>query len=397
MTTAASPPTRPYRFDERLRMIPVDPAGLAARVAAAHPVDFAGFRRLGIALMLLGRHDEALDQLDQALDLADTPRRRITVWINLADVYRYRGEPALAELLYRRALNASRAHDPDVVSFAAHHLGKSLAEQHQREEARQLLGEALRLRVADGDPELIESTTAALEHLDEMAIELPLSVARLVGTAPIWASSGPARAGDYWVVRGPRAIAEYQRLRYLASVGVAVPSVVEFAEDVLVTVHVAQLSLAELDDPVQVGATMGGVLRRLHALTDCPFDSGLDAMLPLAQRRVVEGLVDVTDFDDDHADLTPEQVIARVRVQRPAEDDHVVAHGDFTPENVLADGTMVDVAGVGVADRARDLAIAERELTALGEQALTAFYAEYGGVRPDQRLLDYYRLLDELC
>ncbi|MFD4432677.1 tetratricopeptide repeat protein, partial [Nocardia sp. NPDC058497] len=238
--TAQNPDTRPYRFDERLRMIPADPETLAARVAVADPHDFGGLRRLGIALMLLGRHDEALDRLDQALELADTEQRRITVWINLADVYRYQGEPTHAEILYRRALEASRALDPDLVSFAAHHLGKSLAEQHRPREARELLNEAMRLRVADGDSELIESTRAALDHLDELALPLPPEIAELLGPVPAWSDEHEGRGGNlsrsggYWIKRGPRAVAEHDRLNWLRDKGIAVPTVAAFAEDILV-------------------------------------------------------------------------------------------------------------------------------------------------------------------
>ncbi|MFC6012662.1 phosphotransferase [Nocardia lasii] len=405
--TAQNSDTRPYRFDERLRMIPVDPETLAIRVAVADPHDFAGLRRLGIALMLLGRHDEALDRLDQALELADTERRRITVWINLADVYRYQGEPGYAEILYRRALHASRALDPDLVSFAAHHLGKSLAEQHRPGEARALLNEAMRLRVADGDSELIESTRAALDHLAELALPLPPVIEKLLGPVPGWSDEHEGRdgnlvrSGGYWIKRGPRAVAEYARLSWLRDNGIPVPEVAAFAEDVLVLADAGVGSLAAQPDSagVEVGTQLGQTLRALHALpvADCPFDSGLEATLARAQRAVIEGFVDTADFDDDHRDLEPRQILERLRESRPPTEDLVVTHGDFTPGNVLTGGLLIDVATLGHGDRYRDLALAERDLAEdFGPEAVTAFRTAYGLPEPDRAKLDYYRLLDEL-
>ncbi|MFI6221726.1 phosphotransferase [Nocardia salmonicida] len=406
--TTQNSDTRPYRFDERLRMIPVDAENLAARVALADPHDFPGLRRLGIALMLLGRYDEALDRLDQALEMADTEQRRITVWINLADVYRYQGEPSHAEILYRRALHASRALDPDLVSFAAHHLGKSLAEQHRPREARELLKEAMRLRVVDGDSELIESTRAALDHLDELALPLPPVIETLLGPVPAWSQEHEGRGGNlvrsggYWIKRGPRAVAEYERLTWLRDNGIAVPVVSAFAEDVLVLADAAAGSLAGQADSVEaaaIGTQMGQALRALHDLpvAQCPFDAGLDVALARAHRNVVEGFVDAADFDDDHRHLSPAFILARLREQRPATDDLVVTHGDFTPGNVLTGGLLIDVGALGRGDRYRDLALAERDLAEdFGAEAVMAFYTAYGLTEPDRTKLDYYRLLDEL-
>ncbi|WP_336081673.1 tetratricopeptide repeat protein [Nocardia sp. SSK8] len=407
MAVTAQNPPPPYRFDERLRMIPVDPETLAARVAVADPHDFAGLRRLGIALMLLGRYEQALDRLDQALVLADTEQRRVTVWINLADVYRYQGEPGHAETLYRRALDVSRAlDDPDLVSFAAHHLGKSLAEQHRPREARELLNEAMRLRVAEGDSELIESTRAALDHLDELALPLPPAVTAVLGPLPAWSGDHEGRggnllrAGGHWIKRGPRAVAEYERLIWLRDTGIAVPEVAAFAEDVLVLADAGAPSLASAaPEPREIGTLMGTVLRALHALpvARCPFDGGLDVTLAQAHRAVVEGFADPADFDDDHRALTPAEVLDRLRARRPAEEDLVVTHGDFTPGNVLTDGRLLDVGALGRADRYRDLALAERDLAGdFGADAVRAFFTAYGLPDPDRGRLDYYRLLDEL-
>ncbi|MFI6045808.1 phosphotransferase [Nocardia sp. NPDC051321] len=394
-----------YRFDERERMIPVDPQRLAARLAKAEPVDFAGFRQTGIEAMLLGRYDQALDLLDRALELVDTEERRITVWINLGDVYRYQGDAATAETLYRRAVEHARVAAPDVLSYAVQHLGKALAEQDQLTEAHALLREALDLRTAEGDAELIESTRVALERLPALPIPLPPTVATLLGDAPTWSAEHEGRSGGvafvnetYWVKRGPKAAAEHERLNWLRDRGIRLPAVVAFDGDVLVLADAGAASLAARTGP-GAGTVMGELLRGLHSIpvAECPFDGRLDVVLTQARRQVVEGLVDLDDFEEENRDLTPGDVLAQLLSERPAQEDLVVAHGDFTPPNVLEGAILLDVGALGVADRYRDLALAVRDLRDdFGEGEVTAFFAAYGLTEPDHRRLEYYRLLDEL-
>ncbi|WP_324189938.1 phosphotransferase [Nocardia farcinica] len=369
------------------------------------PGEFRTFRRAGVDLMVRGRYGEALDRLDRALELARTESDRIAVWIELADVYRYRGDLGTAETLYRRAYLAAGA-DPAAFSFAAHHLGLTLAARGERDAAREVLTEALRVRLAEGDPELIESTRTALDTLDELREPLPEPVAAVLGPRPRWSdehegrSGGVVRAGGHWVKRGPHAVAEYERLEWLRHNGIRVPEVVVCAGGVLVLADAGVPSLATRADTegVPIGATMGALLRRLHALpvAGCPFDGRLDGVLAQARRNVIEGLVDADDFDDDNADHTPESVLAELLDRRPLEADLVVAHGDYTPPNVLDGDLLIDVGALGVADRYRDLALAERDLREYGPAEVTAFFDAYGLPEPDRARLEYYRLLDEL-
>ncbi|MEU7629199.1 phosphotransferase [Nocardia sp. NPDC049220] len=399
----------PHRFDERRRMIPLDPRRLAARVADAHPVDFTGFRQTGIELMLLGRYDLALDHLDRALELADTEQRRITVWINLGDVYRYRGAARTAELLYRRAVEHARTVAPEVLSFAVQHLGKALAESNQVREAHALLVQAMELRTAEGDPDEIESTRAALDTLAELPIPLPPTVVALLGDTPTWSDEQESRSGgvvsalgSYRIVRGPRAIAECERLNWLRGRGIRLLDVAAFEGDVLLLAdtRVSSQATRGVDiGPTSIGAVMGSTLRRLHSIpiAECPFDGRLDTVLAQARRQVVEGLVDAEGFDDDHRGWAPTDMLARLLAERPVHEDLVVAHGDFTPATVVAGEILLDVAALGVADRYRDLAPAVRDLRAeFGESAVTDFCGAYGVPELDHHRLSYYRLLDEL-
>ncbi|MFE7801955.1 phosphotransferase [Nocardia sp. NPDC057440] len=437
-----------YPFDGRLHMADTDREHLAARVAAIRPTGYVEWQQTGIDLLLLGRYEDALDHLDRALELADTERRRVAVLINLGDVYRYQGDAVTAEILYRQALDLARTDVPEALSFALQHLGTALAEQHRLDEARTLLAEALALRSAEADSELVESTCATLDALDELPIALPPVVAALLGAAPVWSDDHEGLSGGvsfvngaYWVKRGPLAVSEHARLNWLRDYGIRLPDVAVFDGDVLVLADAGAPSLASRAEdneraaaeigaaadggfsegrayaadasvrsdevpggyPAEatgtVGALMGALLRSLHSIpiAECPFDGRLDSMLTRAARRVLHGLIDPEDFDEDHEHLVPEQILDRLHAQRPDERDLVVAHGDFTPSNVLEGGILIDVGDLGVADRYRDLALAERDLREdFGADEVRAFFTAYGLDEPDRRRLDYYRLLDEL-
>ncbi|WP_034386544.1 aminoglycoside 3'-phosphotransferase [Herbidospora cretacea] len=207
----------------------------------------------------------------------------------------------------------------------------------------------------------------------------------------------------FYVKHGPLAAAEHLRLRWLRG-RVPVPEVVAFDDPVLVLADVgaASLEAAAPADLGDLGAVLGRTLRLLHAtpVAECPFDGRLPVVLDRAGANVRGGLVDPDDFDDDHLGLTPEAVFEQLLARRPREDDLVVAHGDFTPANVLlpasGEPVVIDVPALGVADRHRDLALVHRELD--GDLAAwEKFLAAYGLVdHVDEELLHYYRLVDEL-
>ena len=149
----------------------------------------------------------------------------------------------------------------------------------------------------------------------------------------------------------------------------------------------------------------GRALRELHDSLEpsaCPFDGRLDVRLAAAERRVLEGGVDVDDFEPVHAGRTPAELLDELRRTRPADEDLVVCHGDWCYPNVLFDEDepgwwgMVDLASLGVSCRWNDLGIGVRTTGGnLGEDAVEAFLAGYG-VEPDEERIRYYILLDEL-
>ena len=147
----------------------------------------------------------------------------------------------------------------------------------------------------------------------------------------------------------------------------------------------------------------GRALRELHdtlSVDDCPFDLRLDVRLEHIARRVREGGVDEDEFEEEYADLSPEEILDRLRDERPRSEDLVVTHGDWCYPNVLFDGdnswSMIDLAGLGVACRWYDLGIGVRSTWHNhGPDAHHEFLAGYG-IEADDDLIRYYILVDEL-
>jgi kanamycin kinase/aminoglycoside 3'-phosphotransferase-2 len=230
-------------------------------------------------------------------------------------------------------------------------------------------------------------------------VEIPGDVVCAVGSDALWSRdheglSGSAwRAGSCYVKQD--AADEHARLRWLGG-HFEVPEIKVFADGWLVLADVGAPSLATVD-PVLAGTVMGTALKSLHALSvaECPFDSRIPVLLDQARRNVEAGLVDPSDFDDDHRDATPRELLEQLVATAPADEDLVVTHGDFCPPNLLLrpDGAPVwlDAGRLGVADRHRDLALTHRELDG---DAAAAFDSAYGlRAQPDR--LYWYRLLDE--
>lgn len=157
-------------MDERQRMVPVDPEELRRAVdrLLRAEASVSTLRHAGIGLFVLGEFTRAEQVLREALALAESavaaadPKPVIAVRINLGDAYRYRGQLPPAGVQYREALQLARAASPDSVDFALQHLGKWHLDRGDPAAAESCLREALVLRQAKGDPELIRSTEATL-------------------------------------------------------------------------------------------------------------------------------------------------------------------------------------------------------------------------------------------
>ncbi|SEK74110.1 tetratricopeptide repeat protein [Streptacidiphilus jiangxiensis] len=156
-------------LDEAGRMVTTDREALEREVAALldGPADEPrGLRKAGVGLLVLGRREEALRVLTQALALADE-KLSVAVHINLGDAWRYGGEFEAAEPHYQQALKLAEAVAPGMLYFCFQHLGKQRLDQGRTKEARSLLERALREQLAADDPSLTEATRTALRLVDE--------------------------------------------------------------------------------------------------------------------------------------------------------------------------------------------------------------------------------------
>ncbi|MBH9343111.1 APH(3')-II family aminoglycoside O-phosphotransferase [Pseudomonas aeruginosa] len=203
---------------------------------------------------------------------------------------------------------------------------------------------------------------------------------------------------------------EIARLRWLHGAGIDCPQVLNETQgggrQWLLMSAVAGDTLSALAqrgelEPERLVRLVAAALRRLHDLDPaaCPFDHRLERRLESVRRRVEAGLVEETDFDDEHRGRSAVELYRLLLDRRPAVEDLVVTHGDACLPNLLAEGRrfsgFIDCGRLGVADRHQDLALAARDIeTDLGAPWAEAFLEAYGGDIDGERLA-YFRLLDE--
>jgi aminoglycoside phosphotransferase len=199
---------------------------------------------------------------------------------------------------------------------------------------------------------------------------------------------------------------ETQKMQWLESHGIPVPSVIEYARDeqheyLLMTELAGQDASLATDPKAAVHALALG-LQRLHSLpTDCPFDRCLDKTLLEAQQHWRNGLVDETDFDPSRLGTDVALLYQHLHDQRPIE--HLVfTHGDYCLPNIMLENNQIsgfiDLGRAGLADACQDLALMTRSLESDHNaqfHGLSGYFLEVYGVNPDLNKLEYYRILDE--
>jgi aminoglycoside phosphotransferase len=215
---------------------------------------------------------------------------------------------------------------------------------------------------------------------------------------------------------------EAERLSWLAG-KLPVPEVVLFEQQAngagtcgyLVTKAVAGRSATEVLDaePLRAARMLAEGLRMIHALNadGCPFDLRLDQRFDTARRNVADNRIDANHLTHGKRGETAAARLARLEKARPADEDVVFTHGDYCLPNVLLGisgiSGFVDFAAAGLADRHRDIALAERSLqhtlAAAGtnnraiKKAVQTFRRWYGPDLIDAKKIAFYQDLDELC
>ncbi|MEW6547287.1 MAG: APH(3') family aminoglycoside O-phosphotransferase [Bacillota bacterium] len=155
-------------------------------------------------------------------------------------------------------------------------------------------------------------------------------------------------------------------------------------------------------DPLSLVAMLAQGLRLIHSVRteSCPFDARLEAQIARAHRRMLDGLVDETNFDPARRGRTARELYKELLRTRPPEEDLVFTHGDYClPNVIIRDGRIsgfVDLGEAGIADRYRDLALAARSIRHnLGPRWVMPFFHAYGLESPDRARIEFYQLLDE--
>ena len=200
---------------------------------------------------------------------------------------------------------------------------------------------------------------------------------------------------------------EKRRLEWLKN-RLPVPEVVSFAENekqayLLISEIAGVPATAEAlkkDVPRVIEQLVEG-LRLIHALpvAECPFKMPLEEKIERARERMIKGLVDEEDFDDERLGRTAAAVFREMTAAVPGDRDLVFTHGDYcVPNVILQNGQLngfVDLAEAGVADRYQDLALLTRSIGDNFGEKYERLVFELYGIPPDVEKIRFYRLLDE--
>lgn len=168
-----------FRFDDRLREVPLDPEAFAREtdrlveaVAAnrSQPLEqLAALGRAVPALRIAGRLDEARLAASAAVALADLLGEARAAYVNqlrLAHVMQWQGRHEISTPYFERLVAQARSMSDyeDLLDTALQHAGQDLFDRRQHAQAERLFREALEIRQRKGDPDSIEASAFALQQ-----------------------------------------------------------------------------------------------------------------------------------------------------------------------------------------------------------------------------------------
>jgi len=169
--------------------------------------------------------------------------------------------------------------------------------------------------------------------------------------------------------------------------------------------------LSDGDRLLKLLAEAFDILRSVD-VSDCPVSASVEHKLRLAEQRVAGGLCSTEDAEPDTYGpggfRSPEHLLRWLTDNRP-EESLQLTHGDFCLPNIFTDGRhitgFIDLGRSGAADMYVDLALSVRSL----RHNLDGTYSSVSypsvdprrlysllGISPDEDLMRYYLLLDEL-
>ena len=213
---------------------------------------------------------------------------------------------------------------------------------------------------------------------------------------------------------------ELQMMRWLNG-KIPVPNIIEHISEckysyLLMTKCSGQMSCARqyMIDPVKQTGLLAEALHQLWSIPTegCPCNWSLERRLKKAAENVAAGKVDTDNAQPDTFGnggfKNPEALLSWLIDNRPPETP-VVSHGDFCLPNIFINDHgltgLIDLGKAGTADKWQDIALCCRSLS----NNYSGMYdgIKYSGFReemlfdaleiaPDQELIRYYRLLDEL-
>jgi aminoglycoside 3'-phosphotransferase II len=228
--------------------------------------------------------------------------------------------------------------------------------------------------------------------------------------ANVWRAT---RDNEAWFVKAQTSADEMrleaQRFVWLQAHDIPVPEVIAYASDdtqeFLVTRALPGVDASEAPDARVAVIAIAEVLRKLHALEpwDFPFDRRLEFSIPEARQKMLDGLVDDTDFEPQRLGRTAQDLFAELLETRPKAEDLVITHGDACLPNFIVDGArvtgLIDLGRAGIADRYQDIALTLRSLSSPHNprfHRLGDLFLEVYGLRElDSAKLEFYQLLDE--
>ncbi|MBN3522547.1 APH(3') family aminoglycoside O-phosphotransferase [Paenibacillus apiarius] len=163
-------------------------------------------------------------------------------------------------------------------------------------------------------------------------------------------------------------------------------------------------SPALLSRPEKTARLLGAGLALFHQVDtrDCPIDNRLERKLVEAEKRLLAGLVDEADFNEDNLGKSAAQLYQQLVRERPQAEDIVFTHGDYCLPNILVRhgkiGGFIDLGRCGLADRYQDIGIGIRSMMHnFGTHKYRQPFLEgYGIGSVDEDKVNYYILLDEM-